>query len=94
MSFFLFLGHRRTISGGSFLGNIMGSPSGLFLPRGSSSIGSRAEFLQRSLDARSKCDGLFIRMRRSHSYFQVTKPVEFLFSSTFPPQFSMLSFIV
>ena len=47
-------GHRRTISGGSFLGNIMGSPGGLFLPRASASVGSRADILQRSLDTRSK----------------------------------------
>jgi len=46
-------GHRRTISGGSFLGNIMGSPGGLFLPRASASVGSRADILHRSFDARN-----------------------------------------
>eukprot|EP00794_Sanderia_malayensis_P007184 gene7184-7990_t len=44
-------GHRRTISGASILGNIMGSPTGLFLPRASASVGSRPDFLPRFSDS-------------------------------------------
>ena len=48
--YYYFAGHRRTMSGTSFLGNIMGSPSGLFLPRASASVGTKPDFLQRLND--------------------------------------------
>ena len=66
MTYFIHMfstGHRRTISGGSFLGNIMGSPGGLFLPRASASVGSRADVLQRSFDTRRNYEAYLFKIK-------------------------------